>query len=33
MISHELTKSDIVKTIERLDKLLPSNSINKQGIG
>ncbi len=33
MISHELTKSDIVKTIERLDKPLPSNFVNKQGVG
>ena len=31
MIPQKLTKSDIVKIIELLDKLLPSNSINKQG--
>jgi len=31
MVPHELSKSDIVKIIEQLDKLLPSISINKQG--
>ena len=31
MVPQELSKSDIVKIIELLDKLLPSNSINKQG--
>jgi len=31
MVPQELPKSDIVKIIEQLDKLLPSNSINKQG--
>ncbi|MHA1408353.1 MAG: hypothetical protein ACTSSG_13365 [Candidatus Heimdallarchaeaceae archaeon] len=33
MIPQVLTKSDIVKIIERLDKLLPSNFVNKQGRG
>jgi len=31
MIPQKLTKSDIVKIIEQLDKLLPSNFVNKQG--
>jgi len=31
MIPHELSKSDIVKIIELLDMLLPSNFVNKQG--
>ena len=31
MISQKLTKSDIVKIIDQLDKLLPSNFVNKQG--
>ena len=31
MVPQELTKSDIVKIIEQLDKLLPSNFVNKQG--
>jgi len=30
MVPQELTKSDIVKIIEQLDKLLPSNFVNKQ---
>ena len=33
MVPQELTKSDIVKIIEQLDKLLPSNFVNKQGRG
>ena len=33
MIPQKLTKSDIVKIIELLDKLLPSNFVNKQGRG
>jgi len=33
MVPQELSKSDIVKIIELLDKLLPFNSINKQGRG
>ncbi|MHA1408400.1 MAG: hypothetical protein ACTSSG_13600 [Candidatus Heimdallarchaeaceae archaeon] len=31
MVPQELTKSDIVKIIEQLDKLLPPNFANKQG--
>jgi len=31
MVPQELSKSDIVKIIEQLDKLLPSNFVNKQG--
>ena len=33
VVPQVLTKSDIVKIIERLDKLLPSNFVNKQGRG
>ena len=33
MVSQELSKSDIVKIIERLDKLLPSNFVSKQRRG
>jgi len=33
MAPQELSKSDIVKIIKQLDKLLPSISINKQGRG
>ena len=33
MVPQELTKSDIVKIIEQLNKLLPSNFVNKQGRG
>ncbi|RKX46481.1 MAG: hypothetical protein DRP27_01220 [Thermotogae bacterium] len=33
MVPQELSKGDIVKVIEQLDKLLPSISINKQGRG
>ncbi len=33
MAPQELSKSDIVKIIEQLDKLLPSNFVNKQGRG
>jgi len=33
VVPQELTKSDIVKIIEQLDKLLPSNFVNKQGRG
>jgi len=33
MVPQELTKSDIVKIIEQLDKLLPTNIVNKQGRG
>ncbi|RKX45832.1 MAG: hypothetical protein DRP27_03045 [Thermotogae bacterium] len=33
MAPQELSKSDIVKIFERLDKLLPSNPVNKQGRG
>ena len=31
MVPQELTKSDIVNIIEQLDKLLPSNFVNKEG--
>ncbi|ACR80489.1 hypothetical protein [Kosmotoga olearia] len=30
MVPQELTKSDIVKIIEQLDKLLPSNSLTNK---
>ena len=33
MVPQELTKNDIVKIIEQLDKLLPSIFVNKQGRG
>ena len=33
VVPQVLTKSDIVKIIEQLDKLLPSNFVNKQGRG
>jgi len=33
MVTQELTKNDIVKIIEQLDKLLPSIFVNKQGRG
>ena len=33
MVPQVLTKSDIVKIIEQLDELLPSNFVNKQGRG
>jgi len=33
MVSQELSKSDIVKIIEQLDKLLPSNFVSKQRRG
>ena len=31
VVPQVLTKNDIVKIIEQLDKLLPSNFVNKQG--
>jgi len=31
MVPQVLTKSDIEKIIEQLDKILPSNFVNKQG--
>ena len=33
MVPQELTKSDIVKIIEQLDRLLLPNLVNKQGDG
>ena len=33
VVPQELTKNDIVKIIEQLDKLLPSNFVSKQGRG
>ena len=30
MVPRELSKSDIVRIIEQLDKLLPSSFVNKQ---
>ena len=33
MVPQVLTKSDVVKIIEQLDKLLPSNFVSKQGRG
>jgi len=33
MVPHELSKSDIVKIIDQLNMLLPSNFVNKQGRG